>query len=129
MIRTRSKGDPAATQAFAVDLARECVLDKCADVRILDVRGLSQVCDFVVIASGTSDRQMKSVAQDLEDLGKGRGQPPFRSDRDTGTTWIVVDFVDVVVHLFEPAQREYSDLESLWADAKDVEVPAIAARA
>jgi ribosome-associated protein len=72
---------------------------------------------------------MKSVAQDLEDLGKGRGQPPFRSDRDTGTTWIVVDFVDVVVHLFEPAQREYYDLESLWADAKDVEVPAIAARA
>jgi ribosome-associated protein len=126
MIRTRSKGDPAATRAFAVDLARECVLDKCQDVTVLDVRGLSQVCDYVVIASGTSDRQMKSVAQSLEDLGKGRGQPPFRSDRDTGTTWIVVDFVDVVVHLFEPGQRQYYDLESLWADAKPVEVPAIA---
>ena len=51
-------------------------------------------------------------------------QPPFRSDRDTGTTWIVVDFVDVVVHLFEPEQREYYDLESLWADGTPVEVPA-----
>ena len=128
MIRTRSKGDPAASQAFAVDLARECVLDKCQDVVALDVRGLSQVCDFIVIASGTSDRQMKSVAQGLEDLGKGRGSPPFRSDRDTGTTWIVVDFVDVVVHLFEPEQRAYYDLESLWADGIPVDVPAPAPR-
>ena len=128
MIRTRSKGDPAASKAFAVDLARECVLDKCQDVTVTDVRGLSQVCDFIVIASGTSDRQMKSVAQSLEDLGKARGQPPFRSDRDTGTTWIVVDFVDVVVHLFEPDQRAYYDLESLWADGTAIEVPAPAAR-
>jgi ribosome-associated protein len=66
---------------------------------------------------------MKSVAQALEDLGKKIGQPPFRSDRDTGTTWIVVDFVDVVVHLFEPDQRAYYDLESLWADGIAVDVP------
>ena len=123
MIRTRSKGDAAASKAFAVELARTCVLDKCTDVRVLDVSGISQVCDFIVIASGTSERQMKSVAQELEDLGKERGQPPFRSDRDTGTTWIVVDFVDVVVHLFEPDQRAYYDLESLWADGTPVEVP------
>ncbi|MFM1936282.1 MAG: hypothetical protein RI990_1241 [Planctomycetota bacterium] len=123
MIRTRSQGDPAATRAFAVDLARACVLDKCTDVILRDVRGLSQVCDYIVIASGTSDRQMKSVAQALEDLGKQRSLPPFRSDRDTGTTWIVVDFVDVVVHLFEPGQREYYDLESLWAEGKPVEFP------
>lgn len=124
MIRTRSKGDPAASRAFAVDLAQACLLDKCTDVVVRDVRGVSQVCDYIVIASGTSERQMRSVAQALEDLGKARGQPPFRSDRDTGTTWIVVDFVDVVVHLFEPEQREYYDLESLWADGKPVEVPA-----
>ena len=124
MIRTRSKGDPAASRAFAVDLAQACLLDKCTDVVVRDVRGISQVCDYIVIASGTSERQMRSVAQALEDLGKARGQPPFRSDRDTGTTWIVVDFVDVVVHLFEPEQREYYDLESLWADGKPVDVPA-----
>ena len=124
MIRTRSKGDPAASRAFAVDLAQACLLDKCTDVVVRDVRGVSQVCDYIVIASGTSERQMRSVAQALEDLGKARAQPPFRSDRDTGTTWIVVDFVDVVVHLFEPEQREYYDLESLWADGKPVEVPA-----
>ena len=124
MIRTRSKGDPAASRAFAVDLAQACLLDKCTDVVVRDVGGVSQVCDYIVIASGTSERQMRSVAQALEDLGKARSQPPFRSDRDTGTTWIVVDFVDVVVHLFEPEQREYYDLESLWADGKPVDVPA-----
>jgi ribosome-associated protein len=121
MIRTRSKGDPAAVQAFAVDLARACLDDKCTDVVLLDVRGLSQVSDYVLVASGTSERQMKSVAQELEDLGKERGQPPFRSTRDLGTTWVVVDFVDVVCHLFEPEQRAYYDLESLWAEAKPVD--------
>ena len=124
MIRTKSKGDPAAVRAFAVDLARACMLDKCTDVTLSDLRGISQVCDYIIIASGTSDRQMKSVAQALEDHGKKIGQPPFRSDRDTGTTWIVVDFVDVVVHLFEPDQRAYYDLESLWADGIAVDVPA-----
>ncbi len=87
---------------------------------LLDVRGLSQVCDFVLIASGTSDRQMKSLADELKDLGEELGHTVFRSNRDTGLTWIVIDFVDLVVHLFEPEQRAYYDLESLWSDALQV---------
>jgi ribosome-associated protein len=121
MIRTRSKSDAAAAEAFAAALARRCAEDKCEDVRLLDVRGISQICDFLVIASGTSDRQMKAVAQHLEDLGKERGTPPFRSNRDDATTWVVVDFVETVVHLFEPAQREYYDLEGLWSDGRPVD--------
>ena len=73
-------------------------------------------------SSGSNTRQRQD--DNVRVLGKQRGQPPFRSDRDTGTTWIVVDFVDVVVHLFEPDQRAYYDLESLWADGTPVEVPA-----
>lgn len=88
-----------------------------------DVRGLSPVCDFMVIASGTSERQMRAVAQRIEDLGKERGSPPFRLSRDGGESWIVIDFVDVVVHLFEPSQRVFYDLDELWSDA-----PAIAWR-
>lgn len=124
MIRTRSQGDSASVRQFALDLARTCVEDKCQDVLLLDVRGVSQVCDYILIASGTSERQMKSVAQHLEDCGKERGQPPFRNDRDLGSTWLVVDFVDIVAHLFEPDQRAYYDLETLWAQGKPVEVPA-----
>ncbi|MCA9289732.1 MAG: ribosome silencing factor [Phycisphaerales bacterium] len=95
----------------------------CTDVVALDVRGLSQVCDALVIASGTSDRQMKSVASEIEDLGKERGHRVFRSNRDSGSTWIVIDFVDLVVHLFEPDQRAYYDLETLWSDAPRIALP------
>ncbi len=106
---------------FVVDAARLLNDRHCEDIRILDVHGLSQVCDFILIGSGTSDRQMKSVASELEDLAETHGEKVFRTNRDTGTTWIVIDFVDVVAHLFEPNQRAYYDLETLWSDASMVE--------
>jgi ribosome-associated protein len=111
---------PAAnrqTLAFAIEAARLLEDRHCEDVRLMDVRGLSQVCDFVLVGSGTSDRQMKAVAGELEDLGEEHGSKVFRSSRDEGGTWIVVDFVDLVTHLFEPNQRAYYDLETLWGDA------------
>jgi ribosome-associated protein len=92
----------------------------CEDVRILDVRGLSQVCDYLIIGSGTSDRQMWALAGELEDLGAGHGQKLFRQSADQAHTWVVLDFVDAVVHLFEPGQRAYYDLDGLWSDAESV---------
>lgn len=124
MTRTPSRSDPEKTRACAIDVARTMEDLKCTDVTVLDVRGHSQVCDYMVVASGTSVRQMRSVAEDCEDLAKTQGFPVYRSSRDEGTTWIVVDLVEIVVHLFEPEQREYYDLESLWADGKPVDVPA-----
>lgn len=105
---------------FAIDAARLASELKCGEVTVRDVRGLSPVCDFMVIASGTSERQMRAVAQAIEDLGKERGSPPFRQSRDGGDTWIVIDFVDVVVHLMEPEQRAFYDLDELWSDASVV---------
>jgi ribosome-associated protein len=90
-------------------------------VLLIDVRGLSQVCDYVLIGTGTSDRQMKSVAAELEDLGEEHKERMYRSSRDDGGTWIVIDFVDLVAHLFEPGQRSYYDLETMWADAEVVD--------
>lgn len=120
MARSRSQSDPEVVQAFAIELARSLQDDKCSEVLLLDVRGLSQVCDYVLIGSGTSQRQMKSAAQTLEDLGKGQNNPPFRSSADSGTTWLVVDFVDVVAHIFEPEHRLYYDIESLWGTSRRV---------
>ena len=94
---------------------------KCEDVLLLDVVGQSQVCDYIIVASGTSERQMKSVAQGLEDHGKVEGNEVFRTNRDTGTTWVVVDFVDIVVHLFEPDQRLYYDIEALWKSGAEID--------
>ncbi len=112
----------AAAAAFAASAARLLIDRHCDDVVLLDVSTVSQVCDFVLIGTGTSDRQMKSVADELVDLGKEAGLPAFRKSVDTGATWIVSDFITVVAHLFEPQLRAYYDLEDLWADARRVEI-------
>lgn len=114
-----SKHDPNPRD-FAIEAARLLADRHCTDVRLLDLRSLSQVCDFVLIGTGTSDRQMKNLARELEGLGKSTGHAPFRTDADESFTWIVVDFVDVVTHLFEPGKRAHYDLEGLWSDAPAV---------
>ena len=106
---------------FAVEAARLLEDRHCTDIRLLDLRGISQVCDFILIGSGTSDRQMRSVADEVSTLGKERGESRFRTNNDPASTWIIVDFIDLVVHLFEPSRRTYYDLEDLWSDAAPVE--------
>ncbi|MFM1889345.1 MAG: hypothetical protein RLZZ565_102 [Planctomycetota bacterium] len=120
MSRSTSSTDPEKVRGFAIEAARLLHDRKLEDVLVLDVRGLSNVCEYVVLASGTSGRQMKSVATEVEKLGKGMGFPPFRESRDPSISWVVADFVDVVVHLFEPQQRGFYDIETLWQGAPRV---------
>jgi|TARA_B100000315_G_C14331424_1_gene475430 ribosome-associated protein len=108
---------------FAVEAGRLLRDRHCEDVLLLDVTGLSQVCDYVLVATGTSDRQMKSVADEVADLGEEMHFSAFRKSVDTDATWIVVDFITIVLHLFEPQRRAYYDLEDLWSDAKRIELP------
>ena len=115
--------EPLTSEAFASEVGSLLTHRHCEDVVVLNVTGLSQVCDYVVVATGTSDRQMKSVASELASMGNELNFPAFRKNIDTGATWIVVDFISVVVHLFEPERRAYYDLEDLWADAKRIEIP------
>ncbi len=118
-------GDGAVNGSSSIEFARRAALLatdlRCEDVRLLDVRGLSQICDFILVASGTSDRQMRSVAEDMEELAEEVGYQRFRVTGDSLDTWIVVDFVDVVVHLFEPGRRRYYDLENLWTGSVDID--------
>jgi len=93
----------------------------CEQVLTMHVAGISQVTEYLVIATGTSQRQLKSVAEEMRDLAKQEGQSVFRSDAGDGTGWVVIDFVDVVVHLFTAEQRAFYDLESLWGDGKQVD--------
>jgi ribosome-associated protein len=109
--------DIAPEKAFAIASARELADRHCEDVLVLDVRGISPLTQFVVIASGTSDRQMRSAGVHLKDIARAFDYERLGSDRDDGTTWIVLDFVDVMVHLFEPATRGHYDLEMMWGDA------------
>ena len=119
-IPVTTHSDRQRLREFAVEAARLLSDRHCDDVRLLDVHGLSQVCDYVLIGTGTSDRQMKSLADELEELGRRHDNNLFRADIDSAATWIVVDFVDLVAHLFEPGRRAYYDLEGLWSDAEAV---------
>ena len=88
---------------------------------ILDLRGISAIADFFVIATGTSDRQMRAIADLIEEKGKPEGQHPFRVSGYENGTWILVDYVDVVIHLFDEERRRFYDLELLWGDAPRIE--------
>ncbi len=119
----RSTGDPAVTRAFALDAAVSLMGDKCEDLVVLDVRELSPVTDYIVIGTGTSDRQMRSALSNVEDVGKEHGFKRFGSHADERATWLLADFIDVVVHVFEPNARAHYDLEMLWGDAPRLDVP------
>lgn len=112
---------PTDAKAFAIEAARLLADEKCEDVVVIDVRGMSQVTDYLVIGSGTSERQMRSVLVHVEDQGQAMGFPAFRSQSDARSSWLLADCVDVVVHLFEANARAYYDLEMLWGDGPRVE--------
>ena len=109
-------GESNARQ-LAIELARITDELKCDDVTVMDLRGISPVTDFTVIATGTSDRQMRAVTDRILEYGKTVGERPFGVSGYATGTWILIDFVDVVVHVFARAHREYYDLELLWGDA------------
>lgn len=115
-----STGDPAIARGAAIEIARILDDDKCDDIVVLDVSKLSQVSDYLVLASGTSDRQMRSAGDDAAEIAASHGFPAYRRSVDDRTTWIVLDCIDVVVHVFEPNTRAHYDLEMLWGDAERV---------
>ena len=123
---TRSPTRPPArpgddARQFAIDAARLAHDLHCQNVVVLDVRGISPVTDFFVLATGTSGRQMKSIAEQIEELGQPRKFVPFGRNGHEGESWVLTDFVDVVLHVFGNEARSYYDLDGLWGDAPRVE--------
>jgi ribosome-associated protein len=84
---------------------------------ILDVRDLITITDYFVIASGSSDRQVDTIADEVARELKQQGARPVRTEGDPSTGWVLLDFVDFVVHVFRDEEREYYRLENLWRDA------------
>ena len=105
---------------MAVAAARAAAAKQAAAVVILDVHDLIVITDFFVIASGSSERQVKTVIEEVEKALRGNGMKPVRREGETEAQWVLLDYVDVVVHVFSEEQREYYDLERLWRDAPRV---------
>lgn len=104
-----------------MDIARLATSRHCHQVVVLDVRGISPITDFFVLATGTSNRQMKTVCDEAGEVAEARGYSPLtQSGQDTGG-WVVVDYFDAVFHLFTQEMREYYDLDGLWADAPRID--------
>lgn len=88
---------------------------KAVDPVVVDVRDLTSVMDYLIIASGTSSRHVKSLANNVIVEAKAQGFNPIGMEGDGPGEWVLVDFGDIVVHVMQPAIRGLYDLESLWA--------------
>ena len=120
MARKSAKSEGAAGElaVMAANLAHE---RNCTDIVVLDLRKTSPVTDYFVICTGTSDRQMRAVAEEIAECGAAAGQRVWRTAGLDVGQWLVMDFVDVVVHLFDETHRKYYDLQLIWGDCPKVQ--------
>ena len=124
-----STSPPAETRAIdararALAAARAAEESRGKDVHVLDLRGITQLFDYFVVATGASRRQLHAMADEIELVMKKqmhdtrRGLEGYEEGR-----WIVLDYGDVVVHLFDAESRDYWDIEQLWSGCKSVPLP------
>lgn len=111
------------------DLALKAMTDmKALDITVIDVRGQSAITDFMIVASGTSDRHLKAVATSVQVEAKQAGVKPLGVEGEQGGEWVLVDLRDVVVHVMLPRVRAFYQLEKLWGAEMPVSVMAGIAR-
>jgi ribosome-associated protein len=103
---------------LALAAARAASSKKAERIVILDVSRQLVITDHFVICDGRTQRQVRTIAEEVERrLQEDSGVKPFRREGAREGTWVLLDYVDFVVHVFQPEQRDYYDLERLWADA------------
>jgi len=116
--KTPTKETPDPSKAFALEAAKIAAELNCTDIVVLDLRDKSPATDYFVIATGTSNRQMRAVANEICDVARKQKMQRFGRAGYEQARWILLDYVDVVIHLFDGEYRDYYDLELLWGDAK-----------
>ena len=123
--KTQTTSAHAATESAPVDepsaemVAAQAAYDKKGeDVQVLDLTELSDVCDFFVLATGTNNRQVDSIVDEIEEkVAEACGEHPFSIEGREQKTWMLMDYGSVVVHVFTPEARDFYRLEKLWGDA------------
>ena len=118
-----TKRDNSEAEIFALAAAKVAAERHCTEIVVLDLRGKSPATDYFVIVTGTSDRQMRTVSDEISAAARERGLQRFgRAGYEHGR-WILLDYIDVVIHIFDAEYREYYDLELLWGDAERLTPP------
>ena len=120
--RPRAKSKSASALLRLVQAALEDM--KAVNVKVIDVRGLTDVADTLVIASGTSDRHVRSIADRVIEQAKASGMRPLGTEGEREGEWVLVDLQDIIVHVMLPRVREFYALERLWEAGGTLEAPA-----
>ncbi|MBN1929506.1 MAG: ribosome silencing factor [Chlorobiaceae bacterium] len=107
----------AMSELLARRVAELSLEKKGEEVKILDVRGLTSVTDYFVIITADSERKAKALADFIVDELKEEDERPMHIEGLDSLHWVLLDYIDVVVHIFQPDERRFYDLESLWSDA------------
>lgn len=120
-MRRNGNGGKDGARNLALAAAEAASAKKAERIVILDVSAQLAITDFFVICNGRTDRQVRTIAQEVErKLHEEQGIKPFRREGEREGHWVLLDYVDFVVHVFQPADRDYYELERLWADAGKV---------
>ncbi len=104
-------------------LTRAALEKKAGDLVVMEVRELTSIADYFILCSGRSDRQVQSIAQGIEESLRRTGLSPLSIEGASRGHWILMDFSDVIVHIFYEPVREFYDLDGLWGHAPRVNLP------
>ena len=121
-----AKTDQPAPETIARRAAQLALDMKADDVVVLDLKGVTDMTDYFVIASGTSDTHVRATAEHIAEQLKKEGAPANHVEGLPQGRWALMDFVDVIVHVFHPTLRQFYQLERLWSDAREIPVAATA---
>jgi ribosome-associated protein len=117
--------ESTARSAVALDLVVQCAHvaedNKARDIVILDMRGITPLYDFLLLCTGASRRQIHTLAEEIDALMRGAGDKRTSIEGYQASKWVVQDYGDIVVHVFDPDTRVYYGLEDLWADAPHID--------
>jgi ribosome-associated protein len=115
---TRKKTAPSdPIRPLALAAAQLAIEKKATNIKLIDLRAITAITDYFVIASGSSEIQVKAIADHILTEMRKHGLTPWKSEGWDARQWIIIDFVDLVVHIFLESAREFYNLERLWADA------------
>ncbi|MCI5643375.1 MAG: ribosome silencing factor [Peptoniphilus sp.] len=97
-------------------IIKSCESKKGIDTKVLDIRGMTSIADYFIIVSGNSSAQVDALAREIDEKLSEQGEEPIHSEGKNSSRWIILDFSDIIVHVFHKDEREYYNLERLWED-------------
>lgn len=120
--RSKLTAQTSEAKHAALQAARFALEKKAEDIKVFDLRKLTSITDFFVICTGSTDTQVRAIADHIADQFAEEGNKPWHIEGLERSQWILLDYVNFVVHVFDPKTREYYGLERLWGDADFQEV-------